>query len=65
MPHRRSRRLNRDQKALMFGILMLGIFSLSIMSAISSTGPLVLGTEKNTNGLVEYLCLGRDCETLF
>lgn len=58
-------RYNREQKALVFGLMMFCVLGLSILTAISSAGPLVLGTEKNTNGLVEYLCLGRDCETLY
>lgn len=65
MIHHRSHRLTSHQKATMFGMLMLCVLMLSLITAFSSTGPIVLGTEKNTNGLVEYLCLGRDCEVLF
>lgn len=65
MPYRYHHRLNKDQKALLFGLFLVSVFLLLIIAAFSSSGPLVLGTEKNTNGMVEYLCLGRDCERLF
>jgi len=54
---RHHRRFTSDQKAFLFGLVMFCVLILSVTTALSSTGPIVLGTEKNTNGLVEYLCL--------
>lgn len=49
-------------KAIGFGIVLLVFFGCAVLGAFWYSGPLVLGTEINTNGLVEYLCLGRGCE---
>lgn len=45
----------------MFLVLVV-IFS--TLLAASGSDPIVLGTEMNTNGMVEYLCLGKGCEDL-
>ncbi len=50
---------------LMFMIFIISVFSISIFTAFASSGPLILGSEMNTNGLVEYLCLGSDCDNLY
>lgn len=31
---------------------------------VTKSGPVVLGSELNTNGRVEYLCLGAGCDRL-
>lgn len=46
--------------AILMGVFVVGLLGLSLAAA----GPVVLGTELNTNGLVEYLCLGRGCDSL-
>lgn len=58
--HRRS---NETLKAALFGVFVMTFFVGTIVMALCS-GPIVLGTEMNTNGLVEYLCLGTGCENL-
>ena len=52
-------------KAILFATFMLVLFIVSATMAFVSTGPIVLGSEMNTNGFVEYLCLGRDCDNIF
>ncbi len=43
----------------------LGVFMLSsLILAFCSVGPIVLGTEMNANGMVEYMCLGNGCENM-
>jgi hypothetical protein len=41
-------------------MVMLACVTLAV--AFFSAGPIVLGSEMNANGTVEYLCLGRTCE---
>lgn len=48
----------------MFGIFLLTILVTAMITALTAVGPIVLGSELNTNGLVEYLCIGRGCENL-
>lgn len=54
-----------EQKATLFGSLMFVLIALSICTAFITSDPLILGTEINTNGQMEYLCLGLDCERIF
>lgn len=49
----------------MFCFGLLCMFTFFVVTAFASAGPLVLGSELNTNGLVEYLCLGTDCDRLW
>ena len=65
MGYRRTYGFTRQQKAALFGLFLLTILAVSLITALTTTGPVVLGTEMNTNGMVEYLCLGRDCDNLF
>ena len=65
MYRRRRHSYTRQQKAILFATFMLVVFFVSVMTALASTGPIVLGSEMNTNGFVEYLCLGRNCENIF
>ncbi len=64
-----SRRYHRGmtdiQKATLFATVMVAVVCVSFLTAMSSADPFVLGTELNTNGQMEYLCLGRDCENIF
>ncbi|MBX2835151.1 MAG: hypothetical protein KTR28_09300 [Micavibrio sp.] len=48
--------------AVIFTSLIVLVLVTSILFAFNSTGPIILGTELNTNGLVEYICLGNGCE---
>jgi hypothetical protein len=52
------------KQAFGFFAFLLIVFILSIYAAFASAGPIVLGTEMNTNGLVEYLCFGMGCDNL-
>ncbi len=52
------------RNAIFFFIFIVTIFIGSLYTAMASAGPIVLGTELNTNGIVEYLCLGMGCENL-
>ncbi len=58
---------NPYRKEIIYGATFAAILLATLLTAIglafASSGPIVLGTEMNTNGLVEYLCLGRGCET--
>lgn len=52
------------RRAALFSCGMLLLLLAFLMLAFASSGPIVLGTEQNTDGMVEYLCLGRGCESL-
>jgi hypothetical protein len=59
-----SRRDKETLKATSFGLsLLLFTFCLVIL-CLSSVDRIVLGTELNGDGSVEYLCLGSSCESL-
>lgn len=46
-----------------FGLFLVLLAAFAVITAILSVkGPLVLGTELNANGTVEYLCLGNGCQ---
>lgn len=47
---------------IIFCFGLLTFLAASLATAALSTGPIILGTEMNTDGLVEYLCLGNGCE---
>jgi hypothetical protein len=55
-------RLRREICAGLFAFALLGFVGAAFGMAVLSAGPVVLGTEMNANGTVEYLCLGRACE---
>ncbi len=57
--------LNREivKATLFLASLLILLFGSLIVAAINS-GPIILGTERNTDGLVEYMCLGNGCENL-
>lgn len=57
-----TRRKIRDIKALLFGATLCALMVSSLLVAFSSTGPIVLGSEMNTDGQVEYLCLFGGCD---
>ena len=40
-------------------VLLVVFFAMAL-----SSGPIILGTEMNANGSVEYLCLGASCEDM-
>ena len=50
--------------AYLFGVSLLVLLLFFLATALLYSGPMVLGTEINGNGSIEYLCLGRDCEDL-
>lgn len=50
--------------AVSFGILLAISMISFFVFALLSVDTLVLGTEMNANGTVEYLCLGTGCETV-
>lgn len=60
--YRRKRRAKI--MAPLFFMFLIGVLALFIMMGFFWSGPIVLGTEMNTDGLIEYMCLGRDCESL-
>lgn len=47
---------------VMFALLLILIFAGTLIIAATNSGPMILGTELNTNGHVEYMCLGNGCE---
>ena len=60
--YKRRFRLRTRTKALLFFLALVIVSFVSIIGVFVSSGPIILGTEMNTNGLVEHLCLGRGCE---
>lgn len=50
------------EAAALFGASIFLILILSLVGACVYSGPMILGTEMNANGTVEYLCLGNGCE---
>lgn len=50
--------------AMVFSIGLIIFMASCLFLAFSSSGPLILGTEMNANGMVEYLCLGNGCENM-
>jgi hypothetical protein len=55
-----TKRLQNISFGLFLALSVTGFAALTYMGS----GPLVLGSELNTNGKVEYLCLGSACDTL-
>ncbi len=47
-----------------FGFALVLLTAGAMGVAFSGAGSVVLGTEVNANGSVEYLCLGRSCENM-
>ncbi|NCC22312.1 MAG: hypothetical protein EOM26_07600 [Alphaproteobacteria bacterium] len=59
---------SRRNREVIGGCSLLALFVVSgVLAGIAafSSGPIILGTELNTNGLVEYLCLGVGCEDIY
>lgn len=52
------------RNAVFFAIFLIALVTTCLIACFATAGPIVLGTEMNTNGLVEYMCLGRGCEDL-
>ena len=66
MPYvRRRHHMSVEKKAAFFGLFLLTVLCLSLAMVAANASPLVLGTEMNTNGQVEYLCLGKGCEAIY
>lgn len=57
------RRRNTFKVFSMAALLVVVLLSVFVALFVNS-GPIILGTEMNTNGLVEYLCIGNGCEDL-
>jgi hypothetical protein len=55
-------RLNEEACAAFFGLSLLTCLGAALAMAYFSAGPVILGSELNANGTVEYLCLGLACE---
>ena len=47
-----------------FLTLISVLFFASVTAFLSLENPVVLGTEINSDGTIEYLCLGRSCEDI-
>ncbi|MFP4312941.1 MAG: hypothetical protein ACLFR0_01330 [Alphaproteobacteria bacterium] len=61
LPYRRGRACEIWTSAF-FILLIIAVFIFTAFAVFDS--PVILGTEKNANGLVEYLCLGSGCDNL-
>jgi hypothetical protein len=59
-----SRRNKQTLKAASFGFSLLLITLSALIISFSSIDRVVLGTELNGDGTVEYLCLGSACDNL-
>lgn len=55
---------NELLKASMFCAALFFTLIVCVTMAFASAPPIILGTEMNTNGVVEYFCLGNGCENL-
>ena len=61
----RKRHHNRSYaKAVHFSLILVSLMMVSVSMAFYQAPPIVLGTEMNADGSVEYLCLGGGCEGL-
>lgn len=49
-------------RATLFSAALFLFMCASVTGIFSYAGPIVLGTELNSNGTVEYLCMGAGCE---
>lgn len=58
------KRIMTQVYALGFFVCLIVFLILCIGYAYNSAGPVILGTEQNGDGSVEYLCLGSGCEDL-
>lgn len=56
---RNTSRQQEAKGAVLFFVILGIVFAMLLSNA---SGPFVLGTELNSDGTVEYLCLGRGCE---
>jgi len=67
MPYVRhsARHMRTDKKAALFGLFLVTVLLISVITTLTSMPKIVLGTERNTDGFIEYLCLGRSCEELY
>jgi hypothetical protein len=63
----RLQRRNTSREEVKAALFAVGLmcFLLVLVVMLFSAGPIILGTEMNTNGQVEYLCLGSGCESLY
>lgn len=64
MKARIQTRQRTEIHAVFFGIFLITALVGSLITAYCCSGPIIIGTEMNTNGMVEYLCLGNGCENL-
>jgi exosortase/archaeosortase len=56
---------NQDYiKSVLFFFCILFIILFCAISAYTASGPMVLGTELNADGSVEYMCFGNACHDL-
>lgn len=53
-----------EVKAAVFGVALCALFFITVGLSIIMSGPIIMGSELNPNGTVEYLCLGSGCENL-
>lgn len=51
-------------KATIFVALIILVLAYLCFTVFAHSGPIVLGSEMNSNGQVEYMCIGRSCENL-
>lgn len=58
------RHKRQELYAYTFGFSLFACTVLCTGMVFLNMGPVILGTEMNTNGMVEYLCLGAACENL-
>ena len=65
MSYSRAYRYQKEQvKAYVFFAVLIACTLLAIILGFSSLDSIILGSELNGNGTVEYLCLGTGCDGL-
>jgi len=62
--YKTKNRAKEEVCAVLFSSFLFMFLGFAVLLAFQSSGPIVLGTELNTNGAVEYMCLGNGCENL-
>jgi hypothetical protein len=58
------RRRREEIQSILFAAFLVILVVACLAVSVASAKPLILGTELNSNGTVEYLCLGNGCEHL-
>lgn len=48
----------------LYSVVLIGILY-AVFASLGHSNTIILGSEMNTNGYVEYLCIGRGCDKIY